>query len=832
MNGSQESLYDIFISYAQADRAWVEGYLIDALESAGARVLSEETFRLGAPRILEFERALQQSHRVLLVLSPAYFAADFQRFFDILAQSYGAETGAWPVIPLILHPVDLPPRLAQLVALDASEPERWEEVVAALLRDLKRPRPAAPKIPPCPYPGMAPFTEADSKHFFGREREIEESVQRLRVHPFLAIIGPSGCGKSSLVFAGLLPALRQSSLFGKGEWLVRTLRPGETPHSALQALLADIPSPGERGPFLLVVDQFEETFTLAGDERTAFQNALLALIGQPNAYLTITVRADFYPDLMTSPLWREIQAHRLEVPPLGEEGLREAIVRPAESVGVYVESALVERLVADAAGEPGILPFVQETLVLLWDKLERRFLPLRAYEALVMPRKAYGQPPLIGLQAAMARRAEAAFSTLTTEQQRIARRMFLRLIQFGEGRSHTRRRQPVAALLAAEDDPLQVEATLAHLTQARLITLSGEREGRMRMADLAHEALIEGWPRLAAWVQAHKMAEMERRRLRALAQRWLDLHRRGGLLDETELILAQRWLTSQAAKDVGVDAAILEFVRASEAELKRRKRMRWLRPLAAVMAVMLLAASGFLAYRGFLKAQTLRASPMVQFDAGEAIIGTDDPLAEAWERPQRSVRLEGFALEKYEVSNRLYRNCVRAGACDEPKSDLERYQNAQYALHPVVGVTPRQAQQYCQWLGRRLPTSVEWERAARGANGRAWPWGDEAPRPNQVRMPVPIDAPPLPGPIAVTSGEQSGVSREGLHHLAGNVWEFVVLVDENCQGLECHQPKASNWRPAIMGGSYESSIMRITTFYTIGIESSSPEYGFRCAQLE
>jgi hypothetical protein len=81
---------------------------------------------------------------------------------------------------------------------------------------------------------------------------------------------------------------------------------------------------------------------------------------------------------MTSLLWPQVQAHRVEVTPLSDDGLRRAIVQPAERVGVAIEGTLVERLVADAAGEPGVLPLIQETLVLLWERLERRFLPMRA----------------------------------------------------------------------------------------------------------------------------------------------------------------------------------------------------------------------------------------------------------------------------------------------------------------------------------------------------------------------------------------------------------------------------------------------------------------------
>jgi hypothetical protein len=150
---------------------------------------------------------------------------------------------------------------------------------------------------------MVPFGEADSDRFYGRESEVEELVQRLRVHPFLTVIGPSGSGKSSLVFAGLVPALRRSTLFGPGEWLVRSLRPGELPRRSLAEALRGVDRPnGHR--LLLVVDQFEELFTLARDADTQpLQQMLQRLIQAPNCYVVLTARADFYPDLMATPLW-------------------------------------------------------------------------------------------------------------------------------------------------------------------------------------------------------------------------------------------------------------------------------------------------------------------------------------------------------------------------------------------------------------------------------------------------------------------------------------------------------------------------------------------------
>jgi hypothetical protein len=253
MADGTEHTYDVFISYSHADLEWVEGYLLDALAQAGVHYHHEATFTLGVPRLLEFEQAVRQSQRTLLVLTPAYQAEHLNQFADVLAQSYGLETITWRVIPLKLQPVELPPRLDMLTALDATEPEAWPAAIERLCETLQRPLPGPTPKPPCPYLGMKPFREGDSERFFGRDEQIEELLRRLRKHPFLTIIGPSGSGKSSLVFAGLIPNLRRSGLFGLGEWFVCDMRPGETPMDKLASILgdSDLSDPGRAVSVLL-----------------------------------------------------------------------------------------------------------------------------------------------------------------------------------------------------------------------------------------------------------------------------------------------------------------------------------------------------------------------------------------------------------------------------------------------------------------------------------------------------------------------------------------------------------------------------------------------------
>jgi formylglycine-generating enzyme required for sulfatase activity len=830
--------YDLFISYAEADQAWVEGYLLDVLKQAGVRYHSEAAFALGKPRLSEFEHAIQHSQRILLVLSPAYLADNISQFVDVLAQSYGLETNSWPVIPLLLRPVKLPLRLAMLTALNATEPAHWPAAMERLCAASQRPVPGPAPRPPCPYPGMMPFQEDDHERFFGRDKEVPELLERLRLYPFLTVIGPSGSGKSSLVLAGLVPALRRSGLFGPGEWLVQVVRPGESPLDALTGALHGNPTDPARTVsellaarpnarrLLLVIDQFEELFTLARLDTEAFQQALLRLTQVPHCYVLLTVRADFYPDLMATPLWREIQAHRTEVLPLDKDGLGQAIVRPAQGVGVFVEDGLVERLLADAVGEPGVLPLVQETLVLLWERLEQRFLPLHAYEALGGPRRT-------GLQVAMARRADAALADLTPVQQAMARRVFMRLVQFGEGRADTRRQQAVTALRAADDDPALFDQTLRRLVDCRLLTLAGEEQDADRKTDIAHEALINGWPALQGWLEKRREAEQTRRQLEAKAIEWERLGRgSGGLLDEVELAEAERWLSSPDATDLGYTTALLALAQDSRAALERseaekeatrqrelaleRRARRQLQGLVIVLGLLVLFGVSWL-----VRQEVLRQWARV---TGEL-------------RPVPGLNV---TFERYEVTNVRYARCVQAGQCREPPMQLGTYFQLGAEDRPVTGIDAMQAADFCRWLGRRLPTHAEWLHAATQGGRTTWPWGNE-PDPTSEYANLLDDsdstaAQPVEGQTWAVGSRPLGATPEGIHDLIGNVWEWTAtpwekpdLVGATWDGIAAHAPA----RLIMEGGSYQTTISGLGTEdrpIDASVSFRTADLGFRCVE--
>jgi hypothetical protein len=326
---------------------------------------------------------------------------------------------------------------------------------------------------------------------------------------------------------------------------------------------------------LLLVDQFEELFTQAERaEQARFIAALQALRAAESCALILTLRADFYPDLMTSYLWPVDASQRVEVAPLRGEALRQAIERPAADVGVRIEDNLVDQLLVDAADEPGVLPLLQETMGLLWDDMEQRTLSYSAYQRLSRG-TGHAGAALSGLAVAIAMKADATLAELSPGQQIVARRIFLRLIQFGEGRADTRRQQPVASLRATNDASGEFEQTLEHLTANRLLTRSGGDDDNPPAVDISHESLIDGWSRLQDWADERREAEQIRRRLEGKASEWVRLGKgSGGLLDEAALPEAEHWLASADAQDLGFDATLPELVEASQQALEAAEQAR------------------------------------------------------------------------------------------------------------------------------------------------------------------------------------------------------------------------------------------------------------------
>jgi len=536
---------------------------------------------------------------------------------------------------------------------------------------------------PNPYQGLLAFQPADGERFFGREREIEELWQRFRaLHEaadtprLLVVYGPSGSGKSSLVRAGLVPALAKRPLGGRGRARIALLVPGSEPLQALATVLAriatDDPAPARKSrefaqelaitdqhgahdglrrlaallpeadvwPLVVVVDQLEEIYNLCKDDATrqAFLANLLAAAADPagQVAVVVTLRSDFLGATQANPaLNRLVQAQGVFVAALSEAGLREAIQKPAARSGRPLEEAVVDRLVEQSLGRDGALPLLQFALLRLWEGLRQ------------------GRPAAATLQAiggvggALAGEADRLHQSLSADDQRIARRLFLSLVQLGEGSRDTRRRVALAEVIAHGDDPAAVRRVIERFASpaVRLLTRASAdgAAGGAETLELTHEALIEAWPRLREWLNSDRADLRFQRRLEEAARHWQEHGQpEGSLWRPPELDLLERFRedhdaaltviqaefansSRQAEQDrLAAEQARLE---ADQAQRRRDQRTKALLRGGLValsgLTVLALGAGGF-AWHQMLQAEAAQA---LQFEATHRALLDSDPFS-------------------------------------------------------------------------------------------------------------------------------------------------------------------------------------------------------------
>ncbi|MEV0143886.1 helix-turn-helix domain-containing protein [Nonomuraea sp. NPDC050733] len=477
----------------------------------------------------------------------------------------------------------LPVVLAFVEACDGDVAEwesRWREVAQELAREREADDGAGG-----PYLGLAAYGTRDADRFFGRDQLVEELSELLRRHRFAAVFGPSGSGKSSLLRAGLVPAARGGTASSGGSFAKAViLTPGEHPMEHAERL---VPGEGD-SETLIVVDQFEEVFTLCQDqeERARFIELLLSA-RQPaqRVRVVIAVRADFYGHCAGHrELTEALREANLLVGPMHRDELREAIVRPAMAEGLTVERALTAAIVSDVGDDPGALPLMSHALREVWRRRTGKTLTLDAYQSV-------GR-----IQGAISHTAEELYAGLTPAQAVIARRILLRLIQPGEQAQDTRR--PAAR---AELDPYGEADTvrvIEQLAAARLLTL--HQDG----VQLAHEALIESWPRLRGWVDEGRDRLRAHRQLTEAAQAWQAQGREAGLLYRgSRLAVADKLFLEPGGRD-DLTPVERDFVQASAALARRTARRRV--AAAAALAVLLVAALGGLGSAEYLRRESNR----------------------------------------------------------------------------------------------------------------------------------------------------------------------------------------------------------------------------------
>jgi tetratricopeptide (TPR) repeat protein len=418
-------------------------------------------------------------------------------------------------------------------------------------------------LPPNPYQGLAAFGEEDAAFFFGRETFVNGLVEAVNKQPLISVIGPSGSGKSSVVYAGLIPKLRQTE-----KWVIESFRPGNQPFYQLASALVRQLVPEvdeiqqlrsaagldknlqqgvvtlqqivsrikERNPnkrLLLFIDQFEELYTLCQkEEQERFADLMLQAVRQNNLTLVFTLRADFYGFVLAyRPLRDALQQFAPQLSSaMNRDELRRAIEQPAQKIEVQLEPQLSQRILEDVGNEPGNLPLLEFALTQLWSLQQNRKLTHQAYQEIG------------GVKKALANHAEQVYQKLSETQQKAARRIFVQLVRPGEGTEDTRR---IATRKEIGDENWGLVSDLAGHT-ARLVVTGYDEKSEEDTVEVVHEALIREWQTLREWMKKDRLFRAWQERLRDIIHQWEETKHdegvllRGVPLSEAEEKLQQR----------------------------------------------------------------------------------------------------------------------------------------------------------------------------------------------------------------------------------------------------------------------------------------------------
>ncbi|MFY9823220.1 MAG: TIR domain-containing protein, partial [Thermoanaerobaculia bacterium] len=639
-----EPEFDVFLSHATADKPVVMELASVLRDNYGIKPWLDDWYVVpGKPSQEAIEDALKRCAACAVFIGPSA-TGPWQNVEMRVAIQRQINDGSYRVIPVLLPNAERGERsrLPTLLALEAwvefhgtLEDEHALRHLAAGIRGIapgpdldtaevveteKGMQAVAGDV--CPYRGLQPFEIDNSAFFHGREVLIGWLLDKLKPARvdlrFLAITGASGSGKSSLARAGLLAALKNGELPGSKDWPIAICTPGHQPLDSLALALGDaLPlgssqavtlslmrelagdprtlhrtcrialrsAPASRR-LVVLVDQFEEVFTLCTDEvqRQALIANLLYAAKEADGQtaVVLTLRSDFYGHCDAYPELASAVSDRNElVGPMTEAELRSAIVEPARTAGLELEGDLADRLLEDVEEQPGRLPLLQHALLQLWQQREGHKLTAAAYRR-------------IGKVAgALQQHAEDIFTSFTEGEREACQRVLLRLVQADETRV-TRRRLAFDELVSAADSEADRQAATTVITRLiaeRLLTAGEENRPTV---ELAHEALINAWKRFHDWIDADRDSLRMRRRLDEGANEWVAGGRDPSYLyTGSRLSQAEEWARDRAGE---ATPQIREFLAASaaqrdqELEKKRRQRRRTILLLASAAVAAALAA--------------------------------------------------------------------------------------------------------------------------------------------------------------------------------------------------------------------------------------------------
>jgi formylglycine-generating enzyme required for sulfatase activity len=557
-----------FVSYNSRDWTAVE-LVVKQLQARGIKLAVDQWYLSpGLSATDALEDAMKESKGILVFYGP-YGIGQWQRGEIELGWRKHVVDRKFCFVPVILPGGSEPSGFASTIIhsdlRDGYEPpEKLDRLAATFRRKPAATNAHAEKQATInPYRSLLPFREEDADYFFGREAQIAKLLDLIPANNFLAVVAASGSGKSSMVMAGLVPALRRQ----RG-WGITRIVPTSNPWSSLAAEVVPVWQPDLRGAdmlveigkvkeslssrkihvkdifaqiakggrmgqrFLLIVDQWEEIYSLCADEkmRNDFIDELLDAAAEKAVFVLLTLRGDFYAHaLRHRRLADALDQKNLNLGPLTSDEIRAIIEKPAAKVGLHFEQGLVEAIQNEVGGQDTALPLLEYLLAQMWQQREGDKLTFEAYKNL-------GK-----LGGAIAQSAERAWAGLIDSEQQSALNLFLRLVQLNLVGVATRRRA-----LADELTPEQMKVAKTFVAHRILVT-SRDPATACEMVEVAHEALLLKWGRFTELLRTQREFLLWHRRLDFAVEEYYDNRQQEpeALLNGHALDEAAKWIAAR-----------------------------------------------------------------------------------------------------------------------------------------------------------------------------------------------------------------------------------------------------------------------------------------------
>ncbi|MEL6928706.1 MAG: hypothetical protein AAFO95_08735, partial [Cyanobacteria bacterium J06600_6] len=446
----------------------------------------------------------------------------------------------------------------------------------------------------CPYLGLSSFNKENAKYFFGREKYIEKLLKIIETKNFVSIIGASGSGKSSLVLGGLIYTLEQNQ---KNRWRSACFRPQDDPFYYLAAALIplyeldcsetdklrlkrelaeslktdkvyfqDVIEQIQKNNFqsriLIIVDQFEEIFTLCnGETRSRFLNCLLSFFHSPSSQLSTpscvlitTMRGNFIDDALEHPLLADLlQDSDLKLGSMNHDQLKGAIEKPAQLLGISYENGLVNSILKDLENQldrSSSLPLLEFALTELWIKHTSGIITHADY-------KSVGE-----VSGALTRYADNYYQRLEEKEQSQCRSILVKLVRLNEDNANTKKR---ASREVIGEENWSFAIGLNGLINSRLVVVSTDTDNQEGL-EIVHEALIYKWKKLACWVTNNRNMLIEHQRYQDDARLWQKSGKKKGyLLEGLRLKEANKFIKNEDNREILSDL-VKNFILRSKKE--------------------------------------------------------------------------------------------------------------------------------------------------------------------------------------------------------------------------------------------------------------------------